>query len=90
MMKTTQKTLQLSWFCPGCGTKVIGTARDKGMYVGECSNCHAVMARSKIARHHMAVEMLPPQHAPITDGKWVLNKIRNWYVTVVDEMKQAL
>ena len=76
MMKTANRTFQMTWFCPDCGTKVNGSEREKGIYVGECSNCHAMMARTKIARHHKAVEVLSPQHEPVIDGKLVLGKIK--------------
>ena len=75
MMKTTNKTFQMTWYCHECGTKVIGVEGEKGLYVGECSNCHALMARSRIARHHKAIQVFSPEHKPITDGKLVLKKI---------------
>ena len=76
MMKRHNNAFQLSWFCPDCGTKIFGTEREKGIYVGECSNCRAMTARSRIARHHKAVEVISPQHEPIVEGMLLLGKIK--------------
>ena len=72
MMKTANKTFQMTWFCPDCGTKVRGSEREKKIYVGECSNCHVVMARCRMGRHHREVKMFSSQCIPAEISEYVL------------------
>ena len=71
-MKTVSKAFQITWYCPDCGTKVIGSEQEKRLYVGTCSNCHAVMARCRIGRHHKEVKVFSAQYTPASIGEYVI------------------
>ena len=47
-----------SWYCPNCGTQLIGFKNAEGMIKVECKRCLAVSVRKVMGRRHNRIDIL--------------------------------
>ncbi len=45
-----------SWYCPNCGTQLIGFKNAEGMIKVECKRCLAVSVRKVMGRRHNRID----------------------------------
>ena len=50
-----------SWYCPNCGTKLIGFINAEGMIKVECKRCLAVSVRKVMGRRHNRIDVYAPK-----------------------------
>lgn len=50
-----------SWYCPNCGTQLIGFKNAEGMIKVECKRCLAVSVRKVMGRRHNRIDVYAPK-----------------------------
>ena len=50
-----------SWYCPNCGTQLIGFKNAEGMIKVECKRCLAVSVRKVMGRRHNRIDIYAPK-----------------------------